>query len=137
MARKDCGVSSCRIRSRCIAGTTPFLAVIEVPTRKPEDQPKDTEVFTVITETRVQAAFVTIGIGTIVLSLVFYYYYFIPPSSEGYKQVSTDINDTTRTKNFTFKEIINPATYANGQFKYGLFVIYILFLYFFNMVGCE
>lgn len=111
----------------------PYLAVIEVPKLKPEGQ---TEVFTVITESRVQDAFVIIGIGTIVLALVFYRYHFIQPSSEGYKQVTTDINDT-RTKNVTFKEMINPATYANGQFKYGLFIISILFLYFFNMVGCE
>ncbi|XP_045196704.2 sodium-dependent glucose transporter 1-like [Mercenaria mercenaria] len=109
----------------------PFLAIVELPKQK--DLHKKTEYFRIIKGTHVQYAYVAIGIGTILLSLTFYRFHFQRYFCKGYKRVKTSTEALTRK--LTFKEMINPATYANGQFCYGVYTLFMLFMYYFSMVG--
>ncbi|KAL4233831.1 hypothetical protein ACF0H5_008507 [Mactra antiquata] len=112
----------------------PFLAIIDYSQNKAGNQ--DSDKLVVIEGTSVQYAFVGIGLTSLLLSIVFYRYHWERPSSQGYKPVVTDTS-TVDTKNLTFGEMINPATYANGQFKYGCYILLVLAVYFFFMVGGE
>ncbi|XP_060571191.1 sodium-dependent glucose transporter 1-like isoform X1 [Ruditapes philippinarum] len=109
----------------------PFLAVVQFP--KQIIPNKNSEDFNVIKETRVHIVYIAIGIGTILLSLVFYRFHFDRYFCKGYKRVKT--SPETSSKKLTFKEMINPATYSNGQFCYGVYILTVLFLYYFTLVG--
>lgn len=108
----------------------PFLAVVKVIKRKTRSQ--TTETFEVIENTNVQHAFTAIGISTLLLSFIYYRQYRNRHSSKVYTRLRTD---TSKTKTLTFKQMVNPATYANGQLGYGVFVLTVLFIYFFTLVG--
>lgn len=110
----------------------PFLAVVVVPKQKAGG--KRAESFKIIKGTRVQNAFVSIGIMTIILALIFFRFYFQRFSCRGYRRAKSSASESA-PKKLTFKEMINPATYANGQLCYGVYTLLVLFLYYFAMVG--
>ncbi|XP_060571193.1 sodium-dependent glucose transporter 1-like isoform X3 [Ruditapes philippinarum] len=109
----------------------PFLAVVQFPKQKSPN--KNKEDFKVIKGTRVHIAYIAIGIATMLLSLAFYRFHFNRYFCKGYKRVKT--SSESSSKKLTFKEMINPATYSNGQFCYGVYILTVLFLYYFTLVG--
>ena len=109
----------------------PFLAVIK---HKEGKQPSDD--YEVVEESKVQYAFVGIGISSVVLSLVFYYIQCRAAGGGDYKLVPTDEHDKPKSS-LPLKDMLNPATYADGSFGFGLYMFIVLFTYFFNMSGGE
>ena len=121
-----------------------FLAIIVYRTDQKRNQ-EDKEIVTVIKDTRVHIAFVTIGLGSVCLSLIFYYFHFMNDKSVSYSQLSTDEPTNTiekgveesAVKQKSFTDMINPGTYANGNFGFGLFMFIALSIYYVHMVGVE
>ena len=121
----------------------PFLAVLDYTSENTTaSTPKPgSETFTVIKESRVQLAYITIGVISFVLSLPFFIYPAIQ-SFMSYKEKTEYYNvdvteDTADLEPKTFKQLFNPATYAAGSFKYGLFVFVWILLYYINLAGGE
>ena len=103
----------------------PFLAVIEYTTNA-EGHPGP---YKVIKESRVHYAFVVIGIASALLSLIFFYFHIFNRGDTG-----SDIK-VSKKKPTSFMEMINPATYANGSFWFGTYVLTTLCLFYFSLVG--
>ena len=109
----------------------PFLAVIEYPAAVGGQTIGQVKV---IKESRVHYAFVTIGITSAVLSLVFFYFHFRKKNGTKYEMLAAD--DITRKKApLSFLAMINPASYAGGSFGFGLYMLGVLFLFYFSLVG--
>ena len=89
--------------------------------------------YVVVKDSRVHLAFLAFGVIITLLSLPFILYpcfhlrFFRHENQDGYSNL-----DSTNRR---WLEIINPAKYADGSFKYGLFVFVILILYFANTFG--
>jgi FHS family Na+ dependent glucose MFS transporter 1 len=124
----------------------PFLAVLEfthtnATTAGNESIPNSAS-YVIIEETRVQTAYVAIGLVSLALSLPFFVYPFVKcfiiKDKDRNQYVSFDTNKCSKkTKLKTLIDTINPAVYAGGSFKFGTFVFIVIGLYFFNMVGGE
>ena len=125
----------------------PFLAVLQFSADNttnvstPASVRYGSETYYIVRETRVHLAYVTIGVISFVLSLPFFVY-------PAYKCVTNydakheyyDVDDNIGREEVspkTVKQLINPATYASGSLKYGLFVFIWTLLYFINLVGGE
>lgn len=95
--------------------------------------------FSIIKESRVQYAYVTIGIVSAVLSLPLIIYPFFKfylkrfQPNRYFKYESFGLTKASEK----LCDLLNPATYADGSRPFGIFVFVIVFLYFFNIVGGE
>lgn len=113
---------------------SPFLAVVG---SKTSDQNQGSQ-FTVIKESRADIAFTIIGLFTICVALPFYIFH----CTKGKTLVrdrteSQPISPGPVSKSSSYWSFINPATYANGNFTFGLYVFAFLSVYYFNIVGGE
>ncbi|WAR06806.1 MFS4B-like protein [Mya arenaria] len=122
----------------------PFLAVLQFKdtseltntTSYPDQE------FIVLQESRVQYAFVTIAICAAVLGSPFFVFPFVKcwrGGRDGYDHMDgkpeTQSASSGRTRRFL--DAINPASYAGGDFKYGLTVFIIILILYMNLVGGE
>ncbi|XP_062596509.1 sodium-dependent glucose transporter 1B-like isoform X2 [Saccostrea cucullata] len=85
-------------------------------------------------ESRIEWAYLIVAIITIGLSVVFYYYQFCGQWSRNTKVIYSKMNSFTPP---TIRDIIDPATCANGNRLFGVHILGLLFLFFFNAVGGE
>lgn len=122
----------------------PFLAVLDFTQTNRTSGDKtgvpNSESFTVIEETRVQYAYVTIGLVSLMLSSPFLVYPFFKCCArrDRNQYMSFEAEETPKESRATkLLAMINPATYADGSIKFGTFVFIILALYFMNLVGGE
>ena len=107
----------------------PFLATVEFAS--------DNSV-KVIKESRVQIPFFMIAVFTLVLSFPFFFWHCSRQSENGSKsEYDQPLIDKKKSKQRPFLEMINPATYANGNLVFGLLMIFLLSVYYFNLIGCE
>ncbi|XP_061189695.1 sodium-dependent glucose transporter 1A-like [Saccostrea echinata] len=85
-------------------------------------------------ESRIEWAYLIVAIITIGLSAVFYYYQFCGKWSR-----NTKVNYSKKNSYIppTIREIFDPATCANGNRLFGVHILGLLFLFFFNAVGGE
>lgn len=111
----------------------PFLAVIKHKEDTTGHHHQDR--FEVVKDSNVHYAFVLIGISSMVLSLVFYYFQYKEMQNRGYEKVPSDTG--TKPKSLSVREMVNPGTYADGSFGFGLYMFIVLFIFYFNMVGGE
>ena len=93
--------------------------------------------FIIVDASHVEYAFILIGIISLLLALVFYYFHFKQGGNVDYMPVSTDEFHDVNAKSLSFKEMLNPSTYADGSFGFGLYMFIVLFLFYFNMSGGE
>ena len=124
----------------------PFLAVLKFSPPNSTEPTMTTikygsETYYVVEESNVHLAYVTIGVISFVLSLPFFIYPLIKcikrrQCNSEYYNVEDD-NKMVDTMPKNLKQLINPATYAAGSLKYGLFVFIWLLVYFINVVGGE
>ena len=117
----------------------PFLAVLDF-TQNNTTTEGNKNSYVIIEETRVQKAYVAIGLVSLTLSLPFFIYPFIKCFllKDRNHYVSFDTSEQSRNiQPRKFLDIINPAKYAGGSFKFGIFVFIVVGLYFFNIVGGE
>ena len=122
----------------------PFLATVKSVVKDTlESAGQVDEDFEVLVASRVQYAFVLIGVISFVLGLLFYYFHCQQASSEhvDYKLVATeefhDVQSKQESKSHSFKEMINPSSYADGSFGFGLYMFIVLSLFYFTMSGGE
>ena len=122
----------------------PFLATVKPVVKDAlESAGQVEEDFEVLGASRVQYAFVLIGVISFVLGLLFYYFHCQQASSEhvDYKLVATeelhDVQSKQESKSYSFKEMINPSSYADGSFGFGLYMFIVLSLFYFTMSGGE
>lgn len=122
----------------------PFLAVLDFRQTNSTTGDKgvipNSGTFTIVEETRVQYAYVTIGLVSLVLASPFFVYPFtkfcIKRDRDQYMPFEAEETpNISRTKKLI--SMINPATYAGGSLKFGTFVFFILSVYFMNLVGGE
>ena len=126
----------------------PFLAVLQFTDQNTTSTESTlvpisygSETYYVVEESRVHLAYVTIGVISFVLSLPFFVYPVVNcikqhQNKNEYYNVE-DIGGREDVSPRTLKQLLNPATYADGSFKYGLFVCIWILLYFINLVGGE
>lgn len=130
----------------------PFLAVLQFTSQNSTSEQNETvstlapvhygsDTYYIIRDSRVHLAYITIGVISFVISLPFFIY---PPYKcfTGYdtKRNYYNVDDKGEREDEsprTLKQLINPATYAAGSLKYGLFVFIWVLLYFINLVGGE
>ncbi|XP_052811849.1 sodium-dependent glucose transporter 1-like [Mya arenaria] len=108
---------------------TPFLAVMEQ---------NGTQPVRVVTKSRVHVAFLLIGIITLLVAVPFYSFQFTNHNHSKNKNDSKTepmIRVTSTSK--TWKDHINPASYADGNFTFGACVFLFISFYFFVLVGGE
>ena len=111
----------------------PFLAVIKY---KDEQGNHQSETFEVVEESRVHYAFVGVGVGSFLLALAFYYFQY--RGTGDYKQVPTDEDANPKnSQSLPLRDMLNPATYADGSFGFGIYMFVVLFVFYFNMTGSE
>ncbi|XP_060600312.1 sodium-dependent glucose transporter 1-like isoform X2 [Ruditapes philippinarum] len=124
----------------------PFLAVLDFThtnaTTGGNESIPNTASYVIIEETRVQTAYVAIGLVSLALSLPFFVYPFVKcfliKDKDRNQYVSFDTNKCSKkTKLRKLIDTINPAVYAGGSLKFGTFVFIVIGLYFFNSVGGE
>jgi fucose permease len=113
----------------------PFLAVIKTPALKSGNH-ADLESIQVIRETHVHSAFVGIGLGTLLLSTVFYRYQCNKDRSTIYKQVLTD-NEETGNINVSTDKIKHTDRNSDEKLSYKICILIVLFVYYVIMVGGE
>lgn len=112
----------------------PFLAIVR-PNTRTDQKGND---YIVLQETHIHKAFISIGIFTFALSLLFYFFYWKQLSVKGYSIKYSSLQTVSkRRQSRSFYDAINPATYANGQFVYGSITFVLLFSFFFNIGGGE
>ncbi|XP_045196699.2 major facilitator superfamily domain-containing protein 4A-like [Mercenaria mercenaria] len=104
---------------------SPFLAVIE---NVQKDDMNPNPHYHVIKESRAHLAFLIIGIFTCCVAIPFFLFQLTAKRSTVVKETVP----STSAKAKSFKEIFNPATYANGNFYYGLCALILLFFIFFQ-----
>ncbi|KAL4233829.1 hypothetical protein ACF0H5_008505 [Mactra antiquata] len=110
----------------------PFLAVVEAV--HSDNGNKDGD-YHVIKESRVHIAFVFIGLFTCAVAIPFFIFQINDKSS--LKSNTKESAPVIDTKEKSIKEIINPATYADGNFWIGFSTLSFLSLYYFNLLGGE
>ena len=130
----------------------PFLAVLQFSADNttttgssfstPSSVRYGSETYYIIRESRVHLAYITIGIITFVISLPFFIYpiYKCITNYDGKHEYYDVDGGTVKQEVMTpksVKHLINPASYAAGSFKYGLFVFIWTTFYFINLVGGE
>lgn len=120
----------------------PFLAVLDFNKRDNSSTHNSTEYdFVVVEESRVHLAYVTIGIVSATISLPFFVYPFVKcymtPSRKKYTSFDSPATDSSTSRMQSLLHSLNPATYAGGSLKFGIFVFIIVGLYFLNLVGGE
>jgi FHS family Na+ dependent glucose MFS transporter 1 len=93
-----------------------------------------TEVTEYIRESRIEWAYLIVALITVGVSLLFYFYQFCGKWSRN-RQANRSKQNTNDQP--TFREIIDPSTCANGNRLFGVQVLGLLFLFFFNAVGGE
>ncbi|KAH3729315.1 sodium-dependent glucose transporter 1-like [Dreissena polymorpha] len=128
----------------------PFLAVLELKSdglvnasSNDATLPGGSEL-TVIKESRVDVAFVTIGLCSATLALPFFFYPFVKcfrRHKDKYQNIDeTEESTVAPAKNGIVKRvliILNPASYADGNFTFGLTVFVFIILLYINLVGGE
>ena len=125
----------------------PFLAVIQYK-KGTDDKQSDNHDYIVQEDSRVQFAFVFIGIVSFILSLAFFYFHCCGSHNNenkrtlktggDYKVVDTNEDtQTAKTTSQSWKDMLNPATYTDGSFGFGVYMFIVLFLYYFNLTGGE
>ncbi|CAC5400974.1 NAGLT1 [Mytilus coruscus] len=84
-------------------------------------------------ESRIESAYLIVGIIVASLSIVFYIYQFCC------RQISEKEKESNEKETMIRKvvKVVDPATCANGDRWFGVQVFVLLFLYFFNAVGGE
>lgn len=126
----------------------PFLAVVDfdVPTTLLNSTNGTTNIsisptlnsYSVVKPSRVQIACLTLGIIITVFSVPFFIYPFVKccrrEKEESYANIDSE-NSAGDDKKLRCIDIINPATYAEGSFKYGLFMFILSGFYFYNVFG--
>ncbi|XP_053396951.1 sodium-dependent glucose transporter 1-like [Mercenaria mercenaria] len=122
----------------------PFLAVLDFSqnnaTAEGNKGVPNSESYVIVEETRVQYAYVTIGLVSLMLSSPFLIYPFIKCCfmKDRDQYVSFDTGKPSKISKLNkLIDTINPATYAGGSFKFGAFVFIMVALYFLNLVGGE
>ena len=110
----------------------PFLAVLEYSASVGE--PHSGTHFKVIKESRVHYAFVAIGMASAALSSVFFYFHF-KKKHDKYDLLTTEDKSMRKSGSMTFREMINPATYADGSFGFGFYILAVICLFYFSLVG--
>ena len=112
---------------------SPFLAVVG-----PKSSAEGQGHFIVLKESRAHIAFTLIGLFTICVALPFYLFHITKGNSlvHSISEAEPILLKTTK-KSRSYMSIINPATYANGRFAFGLAVFVFLGVYFFNLLGGE
>lgn len=129
----------------------PFLAVLDFNKPQVDNGTNVTtssvnteEEFVIVEQSRVHLGFITIGVIVIFLSLPFFIYPFIKYFRRVKDIEYSNMDDDGVSQTMTFEDrkikclnMINPATYADGSFMFGLFVFVMVFLYFLNIVGGE
>ncbi|KAH3729322.1 sodium-dependent glucose transporter 1B-like isoform X1 [Dreissena polymorpha] len=125
----------------------PFLAVLEYGSVNASSNdvtlPGGRD-FIVIKESRVNLAFVTIGLCSATLALPVFLYPFVK-CFRRYKNKYNNMDEPEEStvalaQNGIVKRllvILNPATYANGNFKLGLTVFVFIIVLYINLVGGE
>lgn len=113
---------------------TPFLAIITYETG---DKNTDSE-FTVVKESRANVAFAIIGTFTLFVAALFYVFHFtnVKPHLVDESQ-SEALLVKSDTKLSSCMNAINPASYAEGNFSFGLCVYILLAVYYFCLLGGE
>ena len=95
------------------------------------------ERFSIQEESRVEYAYITIGLVSAFISLPVFIYPFIKCFSKRIKHGYIDIEKGKPLTFKTFTAMINPSTYTQGSTKFGIFAIVIILLFFTNLVGAE
>ncbi|XP_061189696.1 sodium-dependent glucose transporter 1B-like [Saccostrea echinata] len=93
-----------------------------------------TETTELLKESRIEWAYLIVAFIAIGVSFVFYYYQFFGKWSR-----NTHANKSSKDTDVqpTIREIIDPATCADGNRLFGIHVLGLLFLFFFNATGGE
>lgn len=112
----------------------PFLAVLRTVKHHNPHHPKEGD-FVVVHETRLQNAFVIIGVFTCLLSLVFYLFHFKPPPLKGHSTTYSALNTKEDIYENSIRSAIKKIISANSQCLYTTGVCVLLFLFFFNEGG--
>ncbi|XP_053398393.1 sodium-dependent glucose transporter 1A-like [Mercenaria mercenaria] len=110
----------------------PFLAVVKILKIKSGNHDTESEVIQVVRETHVHSAFVGIGIGTLLLSTVFYRYHCNKCTSKGYKQVVTEDKEIEEVNALPKEEV-----HKSEKSSYRICILIVIFIYYFIMVGGE
>lgn len=108
---------------------SPFLAEVELIS----SSDKTNASYKVIKESQVHIAFLTIGVFTLSVAMPF----FICHLTQSNQTACEKTTSTSSSHKRTLKEMVNPATYAKGNFTYGLYMFIVLFIYYFNLIGSE
>ncbi|KAL4233504.1 ribosome-binding protein [Mactra antiquata] len=119
----------------------PFLAVLDYSDSTQTLNGTTSSHVRILQESRVQLAYVTIGAVSAILSLPVLIYPIlmccVKRLRDGYRRLKPEEARTSKRSFREFLSILNPATYANGSLKFGLFVFAMIVLYFVNLVGGE
>lgn len=109
---------------------SPFLAVV----KNVHEVESDTNAYYhVLKESRADIAYFFVGFFTFGVVIPFYLFQLTNKKHS----VAMKTTSLTPARSKSFKDIINPATYANGNFYYGLSTLTLLSLYFLNLIGGE
>lgn len=111
---------------------SPFLAVVE---SQISDQNQESH-FKIIKESHAREAFVILGVITVSVAVPFYMFHFTRAKDGSAAQLETTSKKFS-AKQSSFIDLINPATYANGNFGFGLCMYILLSVYFFSLIGGE
>ncbi|XP_052240084.1 sodium-dependent glucose transporter 1-like isoform X1 [Dreissena polymorpha] len=107
---------------------TPYLAVVQKESGEHQ--------FRILKETQVDFAFLLIGLSTVAVALPFFYFHYFSFDQTDTKNDDPD-QKTMKFRKSTWRDKINPAFYANGDFTFRLAVLTFFFVYFFTLVGGE
>ncbi|KAL3883296.1 hypothetical protein ACJMK2_029578 [Sinanodonta woodiana] len=93
----------------------------------------------ILEESRVHVAYLIVSIIVFCIGVPFFIYQYLHIRQRRHNQYNRlDINVSRRNiKSRTFKEMINPGSYAGGSFWYGSLMFFLLFIFYFNLVGAE
>ena len=115
------------LHNQTVNGTTPYTV----------DVGGKVERFSILKESRVEYAYITIGLLTITLSLPFFIYPIFRCFSA---KIRAGYEDMEKAKPISCKmlvDILNPLTYTHGSKALGIFIATTSFLFFMNIVGSE
>ncbi|KAK3577972.1 hypothetical protein CHS0354_008915 [Potamilus streckersoni] len=93
----------------------------------------------ILEKSQVHVAYLIVSTVTFCIGLPFFIYQYLHIRQRRQNQYSRlDISVSRRKiKPRTFKEMINPGSYAGGSVCYGTLMLILLFIFYFNLVGAE
>lgn len=113
---------------------SPFLAVVGPKTT---DQSHGSH-YIILKESRAHVAFTIIGTFTLCVAVPFYLFHCTKSKASRTDKTETGpVLPGAVTKPTTYLSVINPSTYADGNFPLGFCAFIFLSVYFFNLLGGE